>query len=225
MPWWRRGQAVTAISIKSPTLRSFRLSLDGWSEQAAIGGKEPMRIWKDADGDALSVSRVMGHLFTHHAKTPETLRSFTRNLACAQSAGLIEADPVELPFGPGIQFIYKKLERPAYLFHGNLICARHVVELFIDLVCRERGMTGVREAVVTAELFDTGVLDLAEYQRSFAQDPYDASYDGVDRSVLRFMSDDQKYDFRFPDHPLSKVRRVLRELPGAMSFETQVSAK
>jgi hypothetical protein len=27
------------------------------------------------------------------------------------------------------------------------------------------------------------------------------------------MSDDERYDDRFAEHPLSKVRRVLRELP------------
>ena len=74
-------------------------------------------------------------------------------------------------------------------------------------------MTGLREAVVTSELMGSGELNLEGYERSWAQDPYDPSYRGADRSVLRFMSDDPVYDERFPQHPLSKVRRVLADLP------------
>jgi len=44
-------------------------------------------------------------------------------------------------------------------------------------------------------------------------DPYDADYRGVDGSVLRFVSDDECYDDGFPDHPLSKVRRLLAAIP------------
>ena len=52
-----------------------------------------------------------------------------------------------------------------------------------------------------------------------AQDPYEPSYERVDRKVLRFMSDDEAYDEQFPDHPLTKVRRVLATLPGYVRIE------
>jgi len=80
----------------------------------------------------------------------------------------------------------------------------------------ERGVTGVRAAVVLQELLSSGKLTADEFERSWAQDPYDASYRGVDNSVLRHMSDDPGYDARFPDHPLTKVRRTLAELPNAV---------
>ncbi|MGO9893822.1 MAG: hypothetical protein ACLPX8_06375 [Bryobacteraceae bacterium] len=71
----------------------------------------------------------------------------------------------------------------------------------------------MREAVITAELINAGKLAMQDYKRSWAQDPYHPSYGGVDRSVLRFVSDDESYGARFPEHPLSKVRRVLATLP------------
>jgi hypothetical protein len=77
----------------------------------------------------------------------------------------------------------------------------------------EIGTTGMREAVITAELMNSAKLTMQDYDRSWAQDPYDHSYGGVDRSVLRFASDDESYDARFPEHPLSKIRRVLATLP------------
>jgi len=62
--------------------------------------------------------------------------------------------------------------------------------------------------------------ELQEYGRSWAQDPYEPTYRGVDRRVLRFVSDSDCYDERFPDHPLSKVRRVLAALPNAVRIES-----
>jgi hypothetical protein len=83
----------------------------------------------------------------------------------------------------------------------------------------ETGTTGVREAVVTSELINAGKMTVSEFERSWAQDPYDPSYHGVDRSVLRFMSDDASYDGRFPDHPLSRIRQVLTILPQSIQSD------
>ena len=84
------------------------------------------------------------------------------------------------------------------------------------IVSAERGTTGVREAIVTSQLLSEGRLTIENYERSFAQDPYDASFGAVDRRVLRFLSDDESYDGQFPHHPLSRVSRVLAALPGAV---------
>jgi hypothetical protein len=63
---------------------------------------------------------------------------------------------------------------------------------------------------------NAGLLTLEDYQRSWAADPYEPAYAGVERSVLRSISDDPKYDERFPEHPLSIVRRVLAGLPESL---------
>ena len=61
--------------------------------------------------------------------------------------------------------------------------------------------------------FDTGTFKTREdYANLWAQDPYDKSFNGVDGSVLRSMSDDQRYDSHFPEHPLSRMRRTLDAL-------------
>ena len=59
---------------------------------------------------------------------------------------------------PGLPFIFKTLERPAYLYQGQLIFARNDVEIFISVVCRELVTTGAREAVATSELIAQGRL-------------------------------------------------------------------
>jgi hypothetical protein len=220
MPWWRRKRPAPRVIVSDPTLDSLCLSLDGWSEQPMTDVPQPLRLWTDADESAISIAAIKDHKITARFATPGwSLPHWARFFARDQSGGLIEAQFVDLTFGPGLRFIFKTLEKPAYMYHGQLTFARNDIDLFISVVCKELGTTGVREAVVTAELFEQGRLDLKEYERIFARDPYDPGYDGVDRSVLRFMSDDEVYDTRFPDHPLSKVRRLLVSLPREITFD------
>ena len=140
-----------------------------------------------------------------------------RSIAHGSGGGLIEATIGECPFGQTATLIYKRLIKPRYVYTGMLLIARPLdPDLVWTVVSGEIGTTGMREAVITAELMKAGRLTLAEYQRSWARDPYEpeyAEYANVDRSVLKFMSDDEQYDQRFPSHPLSKVRAVLRDLP------------
>jgi hypothetical protein len=88
----------------------------------------------------------------------------------------------------------------------------------------ERGTTGVREAVVAATLLRDGKLLPHEYEQRWVQDPYEPAYRGADRRLLRFMSDDEGYDQQFPQHPLSKVRRILATLSKHVEYNTRVAS-
>jgi hypothetical protein len=143
-----------------------------------------------------------------------TVRTLARSIAQRSGGGLIEAHIGACTFGRTATLIYKRLIRPKYVYTGMLIVARPLdPDLVWAVVTGEIGTTGVREAVITTELMNAGRLTLGQYQQSWAQDPYEPERADTDRSVLRFMSDDAQYDHRFPTHPLSKVRAVLRDLP------------
>lgn len=193
-----------------------RLSMPGWVEAAPNDG---MREWRDGTGDVLTLSEV-DPTSTDGLRTcgNETeLRTHARRLAEAGGGGLIEAAMVAPGPASVRRLIYKRAQRPAYVYTGMLIMAGQQATLVWTVVAGEHGTTGVREAIVTAEMMKSGELTLERYKSSWAQDPYDPRYHGVDRSVLRFLSDDERHDVRFPDHPLSKVRRVLGSLPASMS--------
>jgi len=123
---------------------------------------------------------------------------------------MIEVREATGRLGAEVRLIYKRLEKPAYVFTGILLIPSQ--SHMWTVVDEERGTTGVREAVITAELMNAGELTWQDYERKWAHDPYDPDYRGVDRGVLRFFSDDELFDERFPDHPLSKIRRVLTDL-------------
>jgi hypothetical protein len=208
MKWWNN---LWRTSPKSP-IGCARLTLPGWTEDSPVN---EMRIWRGECGNVLSLA-VTSAPFTDSDRASETaLRNRCRELAQSRSAGLLEASATPA----GIKLIYKRLEMPAYIFTGMFMTQVRSDWLIWTVVAGERGMTGVREAVVTAQLISEGKLAPKDYERRWSGDPYDPNYSRVDRSVLRFMSDDESYDAQFPQHPLSKVRQLLASLPNHVTYD------
>jgi len=196
-------------SLASIDTRLVALNMAGWSLDEP--GSNPRRsTWHDGEGDTLVLS--VGTLGGADTSDVGALRMYCRQLAESHSAGLVEANVVQSRVGLTAQLIHKKLVGTAFTFTGVQIIPLPKASLTWTVVAVERGTTGVREAVLTIQLMKQGRLTVQEYSESWAQDPYDATYRGVDRSTLRYISDDPSYDGQFPTHPLSKVRRLLREL-------------
>ncbi len=189
---------------------TVRLSMPGWTEVAPEG---QFRVWRDAAGDmvALAVPNERDEL--SDCRTEAEVRRSARQVAEQRGGGLIEATLHSGPPRSVVSLVYKRLLGPGYVYTGMLFMVRGTTTAVWTVVAGEHGTTGVREAIITAEMMSSGELTIESYQRAWAYDPYDPTYAGVDRSVLRFMSDDERFDARFPQHPLSKVRRVLAELP------------
>ena len=210
MPWWKRFGRGRSELDSGERLRTVHLTLPGWVEQ---GTEDGLRYWRDASDDVLSLAIPVGYLELPELSDKGVVRGWSRSLAESRHAGLIEARVSHGKQGVALGLIYKRLDKPAYIFTGMLFVPsqNHVW----TVVAIERGMTGGREAIVTAELADDGELTPENYE-SFWRDPYDPSYSGVDVSVLRFISDDESHDERFSAHPLSKVRRVMTALPNSV---------
>jgi hypothetical protein len=217
MSWWQRLWRKPSSTSLPERLRGVTLMLDGWTEEAATG---QLRVWRDSQGDVLSLATADGSLGLPSLSDVKSLHQWCREVAAGREAGLIEVHVGDGPLGATAGLIYKRLGMPAYIFTGMLFVLGDEVADVWTIVSAERGTTGIREAIVTAQMMNDGTLTIEDYETSWAQDPYAPTYRGVDRSVLRFASDDERYDGQFPDHPLSKVRRMLAALPGAVQVES-----
>ncbi|TPF87486.1 hypothetical protein BW13_00010 [Bifidobacterium sp. UTCIF-37] len=76
--------------------------------------------------------------------------------------------------------------------------------LELTVAAEEAGMTGVREKYVRDHAKRHHRID--KDGNGWAADPYDPTITSV---VLRDLSDDIAWDARFPDHPLSMIRRTV----------------
>lgn len=210
MSWWKPSRPDPEPQREGSTLV---LELPGWDEAASA---DRSRIWRNPDGDVLSFTPGFCPGVADDLDDLAALRTWCRLMAEEREAGLIEVRVDESELGGTVAFVYKQLRMPAYLFTGMLFVPAEEVRGTWTVVSGERGTTGVREAVVAGRLFQSGALTVEGYRTSWAQDPYDPAYAGVHRSALRFQSDDEQYDAQFPDHPLTKVRKVLAALPKAV---------
>jgi hypothetical protein len=220
MGWWSRLRSRRGALAHIERSSWVCLTLPGWSESPS---DEDMRIWHDADGDVLSMIFLETGLdFPRGDET--NLRDWCREVAQNCEAGLIEAQSMACEIGPSVAFIYKRNPRDqntGYAYTGMFITSLQLGSLIWTIVARERGTSGLREAIVAGNLIKAGKLTVEDYKRCWAQDPYEPAYQGVDRSVLRFVSDDKNYDAQFPQHALSKVRRVISALPDSVCVDSQ----
>jgi hypothetical protein len=214
--WWSDLQC----ELPSPEdlIQRVRLTVPGWNEQTPT---KDMRNWSDSEGDVLSLATSTEAIGLAEECDEMALRRACRALAQGRGAGMIESSVVRGGIGPSVKLIHKRLEGHSQVYTGMLITSVRVVSLIWTIVKAEQGMTGMREAAVFASLFSTGILTLDNFERHWAQDPYEPAYHGVERSCLRFMSDDESYDVKFPWHPLSKVRQFLTMLPNNVQLDSQ----
>jgi hypothetical protein len=220
MSWWQRLRHGPSSPSLQEGLRVVNLTMQGWTEDAP---SRAMRVWRSSQGDVLSLATPDGSLDLPSLSDTVGLQHWCRAVAESRGAGLVEVRVNTGGLGATVSLIYKRLEIPAYIFTGMLLVPSIEISRVWTVVSGERGTTGVREAIVTTQLMSAGRLTIEDYKRSWAQDPYDATYHGVDRSVLRFVSDDESYDEQFPEHPLSKVRWVLATLPSSVRIASGIS--
>jgi hypothetical protein len=209
MSWWTRLTRRGRSSGPHAGETAGNLQLPGWS---LAESNAQQTVWRNDVGDVLTLSLTESSEEPGSLSDEAAIRERCRRIAQGRSAGLVEVTTVTSAQGAGYKFIDKKQVEAGFLFMGMLVLPATKGSWVWTIMSGERGMTGVREAVVTGLMLESGQLTLESYETSWAQDPYDPSYQGVDRSTLRYMSDAEEYDEQFPEHPLSKVRRELKQL-------------
>src|SRR5262245_6871977 len=205
--------ACSPRGVENAAARSrVRLELPGWTELPSSGPL--VRTWQHKSGAVLSLAEGDSASNVDLAG----FRNVARHIASRKGGGLLEAERVSGRSGDVWVMTYKVLLRPAYRFTGMVFVEYSGHPFIWAVVDGERGVTGLREATVTTELGRAGQLTLEGYKAAW-HDPYEPGFDGVDRSCMRFISDDPRYDKRFPDHPLSRVREIQRWLVSSPNAE------
>ena len=196
------------------------LGSENWREEAT---DHPVRIWRNAAGDALGL-----FYFDLPPDIPvaleaiDELRRFFRLLVTDAGGGLVELDVVTLDGLPSIRQIVKQPQPGGGMTYvGSYTIPRRSFSYVMKIQCEERGMTGVREMVVMDQALAQGRVALSkdEGMTGWTTDPYDPEFEA---EVLRNQAEDERYDKDFPDHPLSRLRRGLRDVATSLSFDESI---
>ncbi|MFJ9623097.1 hypothetical protein [Streptomyces sp. NPDC101181] len=172
----------------------------------ALPGYRPVDTgtWLNDFGDVLSL---------HHFDLPPdlpaalddgpALRHRLTHITAQAGGGLVEAAVKRLGGLPALRQIVK-LPLPGQpggqAFLGSFTVPRAGCSTVVKIQAAERGMTGMREAVVLAR------LGPAQY---FRPHPYAPEVQG---GLPFHAADHARWDAEFPDHPLTRVRGTLDTL-------------
>jgi len=200
------------------TLDSVEFSSAGWTlDGDRKVGLNTTRSWVGQNADVLSL-----HCFPEPDPSPFTLgdinayRDFCREMAVHNGGGLIEADIITAGKLTFYRMIYKYRQEPTgFLFSGGLSLSPHFV---VNIEAVEGAVTGIRETAVANLMGQDAapgfISRLVRRKAAWAGDPYDRG-----RKGSYFKSDAREWDSKFPEHPLSRVRRHLAVVESTVKFK------
>lgn len=164
--------------------------------------------WRDpATGDIVQLSYF--DLVPDLPAPLTDLATLRRRLAeiHAESGCLIEAFIVGVDSQPALLRLQKMWlpDQPTGLvFAASLTVPKANCSAVLQILCPETGTTGIREAVLALEI---------GFDNMYPPHPYAP---GLQGALPYNAADDHRWNDRFPEHPLSRVRRwVARTCPAA----------
>lgn len=204
-------------SSPSTTTTSAAIGLDAvlvdttsWREYAA----DPRRIvWVTEAGDVVSLN-----FFERRpdlAAPPHAIGGIRDQYRAmlGEQGGIIELETDRVDELPAVRSILKVVQKPAgRTYIGALTVPRAGFSHVLKIESVEHDPSCSRELAVYLSLASRGQVHLTMLDMpaaGWAMDPYDPAYQAP---VLRNCADDESWDALFPDHPLTRCRRILRRL-------------
>ncbi|MDG6103608.1 hypothetical protein Daura_35050 [Dactylosporangium aurantiacum] len=171
--------------------------------------------WRDAQGTVMSL-----HFFNLRPDLPASpqdpaalLAGLARHTAGA-GAGLIDAAVEPVDGVPAVRQLLKVRHPQGHgqVFIGSYTVPRATCSTVLKLQAPETGTTGMREAVVMAQLGP---------DRFYTPSPYAPDATG---GLPNHWADHEQYDAQFPQHPLTLVRATLRRLLPSVRLDERFKA-
>jgi hypothetical protein len=172
------------------------------------GDRDGARVWFLPEGGGVGL-----YLFPRSPDLPARAASIgqLRDFYTAQMGGklqVVECRVLPLDGVRSIWLIAKGLdEKPrGAVYLSSLTIPFRDFSFVIKIQCHEQGTTGMREALLIAEALQKGT----------------GRVEG-DKFVPNGWSfDDEQFDDRLPQHPLSRVRRELRHIASSIRIEPKI---
>ena len=161
-----------------------------------------VRVWRFPDGDAVGI-----YFFDLQPDLPRELDltdfvSKTRDHVTATGATLVECSILGIRAIRAVRQIVKVRQDPSGLTYlGSLTLPFRNFSYVLKVQCEERGVTGVREAILLDEALAAKTVEIVP--------------DSPNPIRGDWNPDSERHDARFPDHPVSRVRKHLRSLAAA----------
>jgi tetratricopeptide (TPR) repeat protein len=196
----------------------IQLPLESWTIVHADHHKR--QFVRDVYGDDFSSRMIVVHqtepLEGVDLTDLEGIRQLVQNIATQAKQIMVSAEVIEAAGLPSLWYILKQSQAPSGMaYSGSLVLPLADQFFTIQLMCLETGITGIRESIVVDKLLEQGV--------SFKVLADNNSYCESGTALAPYSADAEIYDERFPNHPLTRVRRYIAEILAALSVQKLVS--
>ena len=199
----------------------------GTEEYSLQGDRDGVRVWHTPAGDGLGlfyydippdIEAALASL--------EEVRSFYRRSAEDAGLGILEIELVSVDRCAAIRTLFKAAQEPTgRTYLGAITLPFRDFSYVLKVQCVEAGTTGIRDAVITMKLMESGEVEIDPDEPmmvGWLEDPYDRSLRGP---MTRNKSEHPQYDEHFPDHPLSRARVVLDHLEKTLQVAEEVRSR
>jgi hypothetical protein len=151
----------------------------------------------------------------------DSIRAASRQQAARYGGAIVEVDLCMLNGAAAVREILKIPDRYGlFRLVVDPACRLRLLAVgggyLLSVPGREKGVTGVRDTAIFAKLMQSGEIAFEEEgdsSKNSMGDPYDPSIVGVPAGNR---ADDEAYDSQFPDHPLSRVRALMRQIESSL---------
>ena len=189
------------MSADPQTQDAARIDTTGWTPSGT--GR-----WRNPRGGELQV--VTSSAASSEPAKLDEFRERMRGEILSRGGGLVSADLS----ADGVGAIIAKFpQQPSGMtYEGILVFARARTEYRVTVRFPETGITGMRDTII----FDSHLSEASDEDdplEGWMKDPYDRTRHDP---LMRNGADDDQYDSKFPDHPLTLVRAELRRLQRAL---------
>jgi hypothetical protein len=203
-----RGEGSTGGGRDPPSLESLKFDTAGYQYRGQkVPGSD--HIWSTPEGDMVALIYCPGHPgFPKNARSVEELRAGSTARFKVPGGQVVEVRVRRTKARPAIQLIFKSPSGLGWTYVGSLCVPFRDFGFVIQAMCEERGMTGTREAMV--RYFQNTIPDSPKIpEADLACPPWDP--------------DNLRFDSLFPDHPLSRLRRILNRVSDSVEIDASTA--
>lgn len=208
-----------------PTINSVKFDTFGWN---LAQDTKQNKVWVNETQTALvSINFFDGPSPDVPGALEEVdkIRNHHRDMIVREAnGGLIKCEVISLKGYDFVEIIVKRPNKPTGMtYTGFLIMPFKNYNFMIMTQAVEAGMTGTREAVVADKwMKENGVPEIDDDGniKGWAKDPYDEKFS---KGNMMNYAENEEFDKDFPDHPLTVVRKKMKEIKESISFDDDLS--
>jgi hypothetical protein len=183
------------------TIESVSFDATGYSLQEST---DAVRLWFTPDADEFSVD-----FFARRPDLPRTLdelRGRYETQLRAAGGAVVEVSPIQVDECRAVKTVVK-LPQPqsGLMYVASITVPFRDFSFVLKVICEERGVTGLREAVLLAKHMSAGGIPEA--------------VDGQ-LQVPGLEPDSERFDADFSTHPLSRARRTIGHISATARVDT-----